>query len=220
MFRVCHSLRDRLSRAFPSFLLSCRMWLSSSKSRLSLQSQDGYSIDRGTEHHKHTILSDLLKAPQIKIIWFFLVCLITINPTKLSKNKNRKKTTILWFDHHSFMHICPNRTLETTAWWSGIKTLAEKSTYLFQKHRAHWMKARGQCLSVSLINIQNNSNRSRKWPTYCTDILPDVLTASLSLYMMVNSSLDSDIIYTKGRVTFCYRRGTICSSSAFNVPML
>lgn len=83
----------------------------------------------------NTFLSGLLKAPQIK-----------------SNQTLKKKQSV----------ICPNRTF--TAGWSGMETLAKKSTRLFSLD-----VGRG---TVSLINIQNNSNRSRKWPTYCTDILP------------------------------------------------
>lgn len=57
MCMQAYILRERFSKALPSFLLSWRMWLSSSKSRLSgrvLQSQGGCSVDRGTENSQST----------------------------------------------------------------------------------------------------------------------------------------------------------------------
>lgn len=131
-------------------------------------------------------LSDLLKAPHIKIVWIFCKQQQYIL-AKHSKNKNRKNYhTAIW-------------SVNATAWCrfvqTGICELLQNEVEWKHCQKSQHVPSRstkitgrrpgGQCLSVSLINIQNN--RSRKWPTYCTDILPySPLAASLCFYMVVH----------------------------------
>lgn len=146
-----HSLRDRLSRALPSFLLSCRMWLSSSKSRLSLQSQDGHSTDRGTGQQKARTKIDYV----------------------IDSTSDKICHTEMWYANAT------NWTVWITAAWNGAETPAEWPTCLIPGAQSSLARDQGT-VSVSLfdLTLKITQNRSRQWPTYCTDIQ---LTASGSI---------------------------------------
>lgn len=109
----------------------------------------------------------------------------------------------------AWLSICPNTTLWITAGWSEMETLAEKSQSGFQRQRADWTEARGQCLSVSLINKITQTgagNDPHMLLMSCSRPL-----AALQSFWRSHSDMQGAILFYRGRIT---------RSSISNVLML
>lgn len=90
-----------------------------------------------------------------------------------------------------------------------METLAEKSQCGFQRQRADWTEARGQCLSVSLINKITQTgagNDPHMLLMSCSRPL-----AALQSFWRSHSDMQGAILFYRGRIT---------RSSISNVLML